>query len=186
LADLTAVQKIFDAPNAGTALVWAHVAPEDVLRSYRLISSGLEANALRQLGRGVEASRALERRRELLADLFKKSDRDEDLRAVILAESQLADNAVDRGDREAAARWAAAALDHASAFGERTQTRLPPEERDGLWLAAELAAFHGIRINAATPVRLKNALSELARRPGGGRGRSEARWLEICLALMAL
>jgi len=85
LADLTAVQKIFDAPNAGTALVWAHVAPEDVLRSYRLISSGLEANALRQLGRGVEASRALERRRELLADLFKKSDRDEDLRAVILA-----------------------------------------------------------------------------------------------------
>jgi len=183
LADLTAVQKIFDAPNAGTPLVWAHVAPEDVLRSYRLISSGLEANALRQLGRGVEASRALERRRELLADLFKKSDRDEDLRAVILAETQLADNA---GDREAAARWAAAALDHASAFGERTQTRLPPEERDGLWLAAELAAFHGIRINAATPVRLKNALSELARRPGGGRGRSEARWLEICLALMAL
>jgi cellulose synthase operon protein C len=185
LVDLTAVTQILDAPGAATALVWPHAAPKDVLRTYRLISSGLEVNALLQLGRGVEALRALERRRELLAELLRESDRDEDLRAVTLVESQLADNAVDRGDREAAGRWAAATLDHGSAFGERTQTRLSQEERDGLWLAAELAAFQGIRIGDALPARLQNALSELARRRGVSE-QSEGRWLEICLALMAL
>ncbi len=184
LADLTVVQQTLDSPDAATALVWPHATPKDVLRTYRLISSGLEANALRQLGRGAEASRALERRRELLIDQLKQSDRDEDLRAVTLVESQLADNAVDRGDRKAAARWAAATLDHGSALGERTQTRFPQEELDGLWLAAELDAFQGIRIGDAVPVRLKNALSELARRPGSGR--REVGWLEICLALMTL
>jgi tetratricopeptide (TPR) repeat protein len=185
LVDLAAVQKLLEAPDAASALVRSHAAPSDVLRSYRLIVSGLEANALGQLGRGVEASRALERRHQLLADLLKESDRDEDLRAVTLVESQLAHNAVDRGDREAAARWAAASLGHASAFGERTNTRLPLEQRDGLWLAAELAAFHGIRIGDALPAQLKDALSELARRPGRSE-RSEGRWLEICLALMTL
>ena len=64
-------------------------------------------------------------------------------------------------------------------------TRLSQEERDGLLLAAELTAFQGIQVGSASPVRLKNALSELARRTDRG-GRKEVRWLEICLALMAL
>jgi tetratricopeptide (TPR) repeat protein len=185
LVDLSAVQQLLDAPDAAAALVRPHASPSDVLRAYRIVSSGLEANALHQLGREVEASRALERRRELLAALLKESDRDEDLRAVALVEIQLAENALDRGDLEAAARWAAASLEHASALGARTQTPLPQEERDGLWLAAELEAFHGTRVGDALPSRLKNALSELARR-SGKRERSEGRWLEICLALMTL
>jgi hypothetical protein len=184
LADLSVVQKVLDSPDAGTALAWAHATPKDVLRTYRLISSGLEANALRQLGRVEEASRALERRRELLMDQFKESDRDEDLRAVTLVETRLADNATDRGDRQAAARWVAAALDHAAALGERTQTRFPQEELDGLLLGAELEAFQGIRISDALPGRLRSALSELARRSGNGR--REVGWFEICVALMTL
>jgi hypothetical protein len=185
LADLSTVQQLLDAPDAAAALVRPHASPSDVLRNYRIIISGLEANALHQLGREVEASRALERHRELLVALWKESDRDEDLRAVTLVEVRLAGNALDRGDREAAARWAAASLEHASAFGARTQTPLPQEERDGLWVAAELEAFYGIRVGDALPARLKNALSELARRPGKSE-RSEGRWLEICLALMTL
>ena len=185
LVDLGAVQQLLDAPDAAAALVRPHASPSDVLRNYRIIISGLEANALGQLGRAVEAARALERQRELLVALWKESDRDEDLRAVTLVEIQLTGNALDRGDREAAARWAAASLDHASALGARTQTLLPQEERDGLWLAAELEAFHGIRVGDALPARLKNALSELARRHGKSE-RSEGYWLEICLALMTL
>ena len=185
LADLSVVEQIINAPDASSTLVWPHVAPEEVLRTYRLISSGLEANALSQLGREAEASRALERKQQLLADLQKKSERDEDLQALTLVEIQLAINAVDRGDRVAAARWAKAALDHGSALAQRTQTRLPQEERDGLWLAAELSAFRGIRVSDELPARVKNAVSELARRPELS-GRSEARWLEICLALMML
>ncbi len=185
LVDLTGIHLILDAPGAASAFVRPHTDPGDVFRSYRLISAGLEANALRQLGRLAQASRALERRRELLAELLKKSDRDEDLQAMTLVESQLATNAVERGDKAAAARWAKANLDDGSALGQRTQTRLSQEERDALWLAAELAAFQGIQSADGLPARLKNALSELARRPGRS-GRTEARWLEICLALMAL
>jgi hypothetical protein len=127
----------------------------------------------------------LEQRHELLAAQLKESDRDEDLRAVTLVELRLADNALARGDLKAAARWTAASLEHASAFGARTQTPLPQEERDGLSLAAELEAFYGIRVGDGLPARLKNALSELARRPGKSE-RSEDHWLEICLALMTL
>jgi len=185
LADLSTVQQLLDAPDAAAALVRPHASPSDVLRNYRIIISGLEANALHQLGREVEASRALERHRELLVALWKESDRDEDLRAVTLVEVRLAGNALDRGDREAAARWAAASLEHASAFGARTQTPLPQEERDGLWVAAELEAFHGTQVGNGLPARLKSALSELARRPGKSE-RIEGRWLEICLALMTL
>jgi len=185
LADLTVVQTVLDSPGAATALALPHAKANDVIRNYRLISTGLQVNALRQLGRGAEATRALERRRELLMEQFKQSDRDEDLRELTLVEIQLADNAVERADRAATVHWAAAALDHASALGQRTQTRLPQEELDGLWLAAELDAFQGIRISGDLPVRLKNALFELARHPDRT-GRSEARWLEICLALMML
>jgi len=185
LADLTAVQEVLDSPGAATAFALPHAAAKDVIRNYRLISSGLQVNALRQLGRGADATRALERRHELLMEQFKQSDRDEDLRELTLVEIQLANNAVERADRAAAAHWAAATLDHASALGERTQTHLPQEELDGLWLAAELDAFHSIRVGEKLPAQLKNALSELARHPDRS-GRSEARWLEICLALIML
>src|SRR5690606_19981416 len=92
LEDLDTVDRDLATPAVQATLSWAHATPRYVQRSYRIIAAGLRANAETQLGRLDTAARALEQRRSLFLEQFAESDRDEDIRAVTLAEMLLAEN----------------------------------------------------------------------------------------------
>ena len=107
-------------PAVQATLNQAHATPQHVQRSYRIIAAGLRANAESRLGNLDAAARALEQRRALFLEQFAESDRDEDIRAVTLAEMRLAENAVDRRDTAQAARWLGKAIEHADTLIDRT------------------------------------------------------------------
>lgn len=184
LEDLEQVERDLAAPGVRSALKWAHSTPEHVLRSYRLIASGLRANAETRLGRLDAAARALETRRKLYLDQFDQLDRDEDIRAVTLAELRLAENAVDQQDPARAARWLGEALKHSDSLVARTHANVDPGQLDVLWFAAQLNVKGDGGLPFDVPQRLGKARRTLVelRDPAW---RSYLAWFEIYAALAA-
>ena len=86
-------------------LAWPHTTPAATLRSYRLIATGLRANAHLRLGELDAAQAALERRRTLVAERLAATGLDEHLRALGLVEARLASVARERHDAAGATRW---------------------------------------------------------------------------------
>jgi hypothetical protein len=165
------------------ALRWPHAGPQHVQRTYRLIASGLRANAAQKLGRLEAAAVALSDRRDLFVDQLAHSDRDEHVRAVTLVETRLADNAAQRNDFRGAARWIGLALGHADSLLERVHAVVEPGQLTVLWVAAEL----GARAHAPLPfdlsARLRRAHAQIGERHDAA-WRSYQRWFEIYLTLL--
>ncbi len=184
LEDLDRVERDLAAPAVQATLKWAHATPQHVQRSYRIIAAGLRANVETRLGRLDAAAHALEQRRALFLEQFAESDRDEDIRAVTLAEMRLAENAVDRQDSAQAARWLGKALEHADTLIDRTHAPVDAGQLDVLWFAAQLHADGNTQVPFDVPKRLGQAQRTLIdqRDPSW---RSYLAWFEIYLALSA-
>lgn len=167
-----------------SALRWPRVDPEQVLRTYRLIASGLRANAHQKLGQLDDAARALSIRRDLSMEQLARTARDEHLREVTLVEARLAENAAERNDLPGAARWIGKALEHSDSLLARTHSSIDPAQLTLLWLAGEL----GARAQVPIPFDLSTRLSQAHAKIGERRDavwRSCQRWFEIHLALIA-
>ncbi|ATB48599.1 hypothetical protein [Corallococcus macrosporus] len=184
LEDLEHVERGLATPAIRGTLKWAHSTPEHVLRSYRLIATGLRANAETRLGRLDAAAQALEQRRELYREQFDQLGRDEDLRAVTLGELRLAENAADRKDPARASHWLGEALKHADALVERTHADVDTGQLDVLWFAARLHAQGAEGLPFDVPRRVGEARRSLVelRDPAW---RAYLAWFEIYSALQA-
>ncbi|MFI5307265.1 MAG: hypothetical protein ACHQ53_07935, partial [Polyangiales bacterium] len=90
LADLDYVEKRLGDPAVIAQLQWPHATADHVARAYRLIASGLRANANAALGRPDAESRALVARRAILEERLGETHRAEIEREEMLADSQLA------------------------------------------------------------------------------------------------
>ncbi|HXU62099.1 MAG TPA: hypothetical protein VN962_10380 [Polyangia bacterium] len=180
--DLTVVDRQLAEPRVTATLQWPHAAPIDVLDTYRLIAAGLRANANRSLGDLAGVTRALEDRRATFADRLKRSDRDEDLRALVLAELRLAHAAVDGRAPAQAGHWVGQAADHAAQLAKRTHAPVESAELDALWMAAELGAAGGAPLPFDLGKRLQDAYGRLVQQHDRA-WRTYQAWFEAYLAL---
>ncbi len=180
--DLAVVDRQLGEPRVTATLRWPHAAPADVLDTYRLIAAGLRANANRSLGDLAGVTRALEQRRATFADRLKRSDRDEDLRALVLAELRLAHTAADRRAPPEAGRWAGQAADHAAQLAKRTHAPVEAAELDALWMAAELGAAGGAPLPFDLAARLQDAYGRLVQQHDQA-WRTYQAWFEAYLAM---
>lgn len=183
LDDLTAVDRQLGDPRVTATLRWPHTAPEDVLGTYRLIAAGLRANAALALGDRDGVTRALEQRRATFAQRLKRSDRDEDLRALVLAELRLGRAAADRGARADAGRWVGQAADHGADLVKRTHAHVDAAELDALWMGAELEAPGPTPLPFDLGERLQDADRRLIQQHDPA-WRTYQAWFEAYLALV--
>ena len=179
--------RITDAelPQAGmvTALTAPPMSEEQTERSFRVIASGLRANAELALGRPRAAARALAQQRTLLLERLKSSERDEDLRAVTLVELRLAAAAKAQPDLPAAVKWLGMALDRADAFALKTRVPVDRDQLHALWLAADLKVFGSAQVPFDVPRRLAAAQQQLSQQRESTH-RLQQRWFEIYLTLL--
>jgi hypothetical protein len=188
IADLTFVDERLGDKRVQEQLRWAHTSPAAVLQSYRLIASGLRANAHLALGELAAASQALAARRELAAARLKHSGLDDHLRALTLVEARLADVARDRGDNPEAVRWLKLALGHADEYVKKTGVPLHGDQLDLLRFAAELRLDsqlkqEGLKLQLNLPRRLRDAHDRLVKERDPSY-REQQRWLEIYNCLL--
>jgi hypothetical protein len=178
LADLDYVDKCLDAPRTVAALQWPHATADNVARAYRLIASGLRANASRELGRLDAEAQAIGARRAILEQQLGETNRMEIEREQLLAEAQLALNASQRHDSAAAGNWLRRALVRADDLRSRASGASDKEQLDVLWLAAELTVSIRRTLVADLPKRIEAASAEMAARREPSL-RSYQRWFEI-------
>ena len=184
LADLDYVDaRLGDARTVAT-LKWPHATADHVVRAYRLITSGLRANANRELGRLGAAAQAIDARRAILDEQVRETNRREIEQEEMLTEVQLALNASQRHDLAAAGDWLGRALSLADRLRARANGVSDKAQLDVLWLASELTVSTGTRLVADLPQRLASASAELASRHERSL-RSYMRWFEIYGPLVA-
>jgi hypothetical protein len=184
LTDLDYVDASLRNPTVVEALVWPHATADHVARAYRLITSGLRANANRELGRLDAEAQAIGARRSILEAQLAETKRLEIVREEMLAEAQLALNASQRRDRAATRDWLRRALTRADDLHLRAHGMSDKDQLDVLWLAAELTASTGSGLVEDLPARIDAALTELATRKEPSL-RSYAMWFEIYAPLVA-
>src|SRR5207248_2729418 len=126
----------------------ADAAPDEVALTYDLLRLGLRGQALRALGKLGEARQALGARHALLLEREKRRGLDDDLLALALAESQLAEVAARGHAHDEAARFASQALGHADALAKRAGTPLHDAQIATLSHAAELHLTGHVPANA--------------------------------------
>ncbi len=182
LSDLALVDRQLEDKAMTATLRWPHTAPEDVLDTYRLIAAGLRANADRSVGDLAGTTRALEQRRATFASRLKRSDRDEDLRALILAELRLTHTAVDRQTPPEAAKWVGQAADHGAQLVKRTHAKADAAELDALWMAAQVDAAGTTPPPFDLVKRLQDAYGRLIEQHDPA-WRTYQAWIEAYLAL---
>ncbi|HEY0468098.1 MAG TPA: hypothetical protein VGC79_28060 [Polyangiaceae bacterium] len=182
LADLNQLEPRLEEPRFVQELAPAHVSPEQAGATYRALANGLRAQASAALGQLDASAAALVRRHALIEARYATSQRDEDLRALTLVETQLADNARARRDLPAAARWIGLALKHADALVAGPQAPPDVDQLRVLWFAAELQTFDHARLSFDLRQRLSEAQQKLAAQRGRAL-RMYKRWFEIFLAL---
>jgi RNAse (barnase) inhibitor barstar len=183
LVDLDAVAARLREPRTIAALQWPHATAEQVGRAYRLIASGLRANADRELGRLDAEAQAIEARRAILVEEVGETNRVEIEREQMLAEAQLAWNAGQRGNALAAGQWLGRALVRADDLRARANGVSDREQLDVLWLAAELTVSMRVALVADLAKRMDSELTELAARREPAL-RSYERWFEIYRPLL--
>jgi hypothetical protein len=184
LADLDYVDRHLDDPKTVAALLWPHATADHVARAYRLIASGLRANASRELGRFDAEEQAIGTRRSILQEKLGETNRVEIERDQMLAEAQLALNASNRRDAASARVWLGRALARADDLRSRANGVSDREQLDVLWLAAELTVSMGTALVADLPKRMAAASAEVVARREPSL-RSYARWFEIYAPLVA-
>ncbi|HEY2749376.1 MAG TPA: hypothetical protein VGL86_32380 [Polyangia bacterium] len=184
VADLDVVDGKLADDALGAALAWPHTTPATTLRGYRLMATGLRANAHLRLGELDRAQAALERRRALAAGRLGATKLDEHLRGLGLVEARLADVAHDRKDVAAANRWLGLALADADRWQQHTGVPLHADALDLLRFAAELRLDGQLTLALDLPARLDAAVAKLAAEHDP-KFRVAQRWLEVDAALLA-
>jgi hypothetical protein len=178
--DLVVVEQDLADPAFVATLRWPHATVDHVVRSYRLIATGLRASASRELGRLDAEAQAIAERRAILQERFAKTQREEFERAAMLTESQLALNASDRRDASAVRSWVGQAVARADDLRARANGVTDRDQLDVLWLAADLA----VSMPAGSPLvrdlhrHLDAAATEMAARREPAL-RAYQRWFEI-------
>jgi hypothetical protein len=178
MADLDYVERHLDDAKTLATLQWPHATAAHVARAYRLIASGLRANANRELGRLDAAAQSIGARRAILEERLGETHRVEIEREEMLAEAQLALNASERHDAPAAGGWLGRALARADDLHLRANGVSDKEQLDVLRLAAQLTVSMGATLVANLPKRIEAASAELATRREPSL-RSYERWFEI-------
>lgn len=183
LADLDEVERLLGGPEYMQALQWPRASTEHVARAYRLIASGLRANAERQRRQLAAENSALARRSAILDERLDEIDRIEIEREQILVEAQLAWNAGQRRDVAAVGRWLGRALWRCDDLRARTHETRDREQLDVLWLAARLSVSLATVLVDDLPQRIATASEDLAaqREPAL---RAYLRWFEIYQPLL--
>jgi hypothetical protein len=184
LDDLAEVDRGLADPTLLPTLRWPHSTPEKVLRSYKLIASGLRAKSQAMLGQAEQAQRSLEERRALFEAQLKETEREEDARALALVDAQLADAARDRGDWPAAGMWIGKALQGADGVLTKTGATVDADGLRVLWLASDIKTAN----EAPVPIvdlarRLREAHQATVQRKDPAM-RGYQRWLEVYLAII--
>jgi hypothetical protein len=178
MADLDYVERHLDDAKTLATLQWPHATAAHVARAYRLIASGLRANANRELGRLDAAAQSIVVRLAILEERLGETHRVEIEREQMLAEAQLALNASQRHDATATGGWLGRALARADDLHLRANGVSDKEQLDVLWLAAQLTVSMGTTLVANLPKRIEAASAELATRREPSL-RSYERWFEI-------
>jgi cellulose synthase operon protein C len=178
LADLDYVERRLDDPTTVATLQWPHATTEQVTRAYRLITTGLRANANRELGRLDAEAQALGARRAILEGQLAETNRVEIEQEAMLAEVQLALNASQRHDAAGASTWLGKALARADDLRARANGVSDRKQLDVLWLAAELTVSMGTTLVPDLPKRIAAAATEMAARREPSL-RSYERWFEV-------
>jgi hypothetical protein len=184
LDDLDYVDSRLSDPKTVATLQWPHATAAQVVRAYRLIATGLRANASRELARFDAEAQAIGARQTILAEELAETNRPEIEREEMLAESQLALNASQRRDAAAASGWLARALARADDLRARANGVSDKEQLDVLWLAAELTVSMRATLVADLGKRIEVASAEMAARRDPLL-RSYQRWFEIYGPLVA-
>ena len=184
LADLDYVDKHLDDPTTIAALLWPHASADDVVRAYRLITTGLRAKANRALGRLNAEAQSMGARRRILDDAFRATSRVEIARQAMLAEAMLAVNASQRHDEASAGAWLERALRRTDYVRAQANGLYDKEQLDVLLLAAELTVSARSPLVADLPKRVDAASLQLAARREPSL-RAFARWLEVFGPLLA-
>ena len=182
LDELNELQKQLDDPGVAAELASAHAKPEQAAAAYRALAEGLRANASAALGQLDESASALLQQHTLIEARFESSNRDEDLRALSLIETELAENARLRRNGSAAARWITLALAHADSRATRTRTEIDADQLRVLWFAATLATLDHVTLPFDWRRRLADAQQSIVKQRGHAL-RSYERWFEIMLAM---
>jgi hypothetical protein len=178
LGDLDYVDDQLKDRNRVAVLQWPHATAADVARAYRLIASGLRANANRELGRLDEEARAITARLTILDQQRKETSRPEFEREEMLAEAQLALNASQRHDAAMAGNWLGRALARADDLRARAHGVSDRQQLDVLWLTAQLTVSMGQTLVRDLSQRIHAAAEEIAVRREPSL-RSYQRWFEI-------
>lgn len=185
LEDLSFIDEALSSDRLAQTLLWPHASKDEVLRSYRLFAAGLRGKAHRSLGELDAAAKALATRRALSKQRLELADLDEHVRALALAEAQLAEVAAQRRDLGEAEHWMREALGHADAFLRRSKLPINAEKLTLLWLASELQLTTGAPLSGVhLAERLRADQAHLAKQEEP-RFNSYARLLEIYLALVS-
>jgi hypothetical protein len=182
LADLNELEPHLNAPRFVADLASPHTTAEQADAGYRALAAGLRANASAALGELDASAAALVRQRAIFEARLQSSSRDEDLRALTLVDTRLAENARARRDIPAAARWIALALEHADALAARTHAVLDVDQLRVLWFAATLGTLDHAALSFDLRQRLTDAQQKVVAQHGHA-FRLYERWFEIFLAL---
>jgi hypothetical protein len=182
LADLNGLEPHLDDPRFVADLASLHMKAEQADAEYRALAAGLRANASAALGQLDASAVALLRQRVIFEARLKSSNRDEDLRALTLVDTRLAENARARQDIPAAVRWIGLALEHADALAARTHAALDADQLRVLWFAATLGTLDHAALSFDLRQRLIDAQKKVVAQHGEA-FRLYERWFEIFLAL---
>lgn len=118
------------------------------VEDYRVIMTGLRAQALRGLGRDKDAGQALAARRVALQARIESGGGDDTLLQLAAVERDLAAVAAKAQDKDEAARRLEAGLAHCATFQKRTGTVAPPVRLVLLRAYAELHLFGKVPLSA--------------------------------------
>jgi tetratricopeptide (TPR) repeat protein len=180
--DLAEVDRALADASITKQLSSQHTTPEQVLRTFRMIATGLRAHAENQLGHLELAGQALEQRRALFVEQLAGTSTDDGLRAMSLVDARLAQNAIDRGDPAHAAHWVSEGLHRSDDLVARTHAPVDAEQLDLLWFAAELESGTRAKLDFDLAKRLGEAQKAIgaARDPAW---RSYQAWFDVYEAL---
>jgi tetratricopeptide (TPR) repeat protein len=182
LSDLDRVDRLLLDPQVTKLLVWPHTGHEEVVRSYRLIASGLRANAARMVGSTQDAVSALRTRRALVLERLKSAERDDDLRLASLVELRLGQGAAAQKDWVSAGKWGASAYDHAGTWLKRTHAPLHAGPLDALWFAGQLRALAQVPVPFDVQRELRRSQTKIEELKDPV-WMPYHRWFEVLLAL---
>jgi hypothetical protein len=183
LGELGAFESWLDDRAQLAALTVEHLDAQHTERFYRVTIAGLRAHAHRVLGEREAVQRALLAQRSLLSERASESARDEDLRAQMLLEARIAENAGQLGKPSQVADALSAAFRHGDELARHLGTAVDLDSLRLVWLAAQLQVQGRTPEGFDVAPRLRATARALEGEPAP-QVRVYQRWLALYLAML--